>query len=41
MSSERNIDPFAVMILVLSVIGLILLAALDFAAFDLNGSGTR
>ena len=41
MSSEKNIDPFAVIILVLSVIGLILLAALDFAAFDLNGSGTR
>ncbi len=41
MSSERNIDPFAVIILVLSFIGLILLAALDFAAFALNGSGTR
>lgn len=41
MSSERNIDPFAVIILVLSFIGLILLAALDFAAFDYNGSGTR
>jgi len=41
MSSERNIDPFAVIILVLSVIGIILLAALDFAGFFYTGYGNR
>lgn len=41
MSSERNIDPFSVIILVLSVIGIILLAALDFAGFYYTGYGNR
>jgi len=41
MSSERNIDPFAVMILVLSVIAIILLAALPFAGFYYSGYGNR
>ncbi len=41
MSSERNIDPFAVIILVLSVIGIILLVALDFAGFYYSGYGNR
>ena len=33
MSSENKIDPFAVLILVLSIIGIILIAPFDFAAF--------
>ncbi|MFW9987774.1 MAG: hypothetical protein ACFFC3_03890 [Candidatus Odinarchaeota archaeon] len=41
MSIEKKIDPFAVIILVLSVIGLILLVALDFAGFYLSGYGNR
>jgi len=41
MSSEKNIDPFALMILVLSVIGIILLTALPFAGFYLSGYGNR
>jgi len=41
MSSERKVDPFAALILVFSVIGIILIAALDFAAFHLPGYGTR
>ncbi|MFX1571587.1 MAG: hypothetical protein ACFFB0_02480 [Promethearchaeota archaeon] len=41
MSTERKVDVFAALILVLSLIGLILLAALDFAAFYLPNYGTR
>ncbi|MFX0081762.1 MAG: hypothetical protein ACFE94_08420 [Candidatus Hodarchaeota archaeon] len=41
MSSERKVDPFAALILVLSIIGIIFIAALDFAALDYNGGGTR
>ena len=41
MASERNVDIFAALIFILSLIAIILLAALDFAAFSLNGSGTR
>ena len=41
MSSERNIDPFAVIILVVSIVGIILLAALDFAGFYYPGYGNR
>ena len=37
MSSERNIDPFAALILVFSVIGIILIAAFDFAGFYWTG----
>ncbi|MFX0104621.1 MAG: hypothetical protein ACFE75_03910 [Candidatus Hodarchaeota archaeon] len=33
MPSERNIDPFAALILVLSIIGIILIAAFSFAGF--------
>ena len=39
MSSERNIDPFAALILVISIIGLILLAAFEFAGFYHTGVG--
>lgn len=41
MSTERKIDPFSALVLVFSVIGIILIAALDFAAFYLPGYGTR
>lgn len=39
MSSENKIDPFAVLILVLSIIGIILIAPFDFAAFYHTGVG--
>jgi len=39
MSSERNIDPFAALILVLSIIGIILIAAFAFAGFYHTGVG--
>ena len=41
MSAERKIDPFAVMILILSILGIVLLAPFDFAAFDLGGGYIR
>ncbi len=43
MSSERRVDPFAALVLVISVIGIILIAALSFAGFYLTGpySGNR
>lgn len=41
MSSEMKIDPFAALILVLSVIGIILIAAFTFAGFYYPGYGNR
>lgn len=41
MSSEMKINPFTVIILVVSVIGIILLLALPFAGFYLPGYGNR
>ena len=41
MSDERKIDPFAVLILVLSIIGIILLATQYFASFYLGGGNYR
>ncbi len=41
MSSERKIDPFAVIILVLSIIGIILVATQYFAGFYLGGGNYR
>jgi len=41
MSSERNVDVFAALILVLSIIGIILLSAFSFAAFYYPGYGNR
>lgn len=41
MSSEKKIDPFAVIILVLSIIGIILVATQDFAGFYLGGGYYR
>ena len=41
MSSERKIDPFAIMILILSILGIVLLAPFEFAAFDLGGGYIR
>ena len=41
MSEERKIDPFAVMIFVLSILGIVLLAPFDFAAFYLGGGNYR
>jgi len=41
MSTERKVDVFAALILVLSLIGMILLAALDFAAYYLPSYGNR
>jgi hypothetical protein len=41
MSSERKIDPFSALILVISVIGIIMVAALLFAGFYLPGYGNR
>ncbi|MFX1570264.1 MAG: hypothetical protein ACFFCV_18040 [Promethearchaeota archaeon] len=41
MSSERSVDLFAGLILVLSIIAIILLAALDFAGFYLPSYGER
>lgn len=41
MSSERNVDVFAGLILVLSVIAIILLLTLDFAGFYLPSYGER
>lgn len=37
MSSEMKIDPFAALILVLSVVGIILIATFSFAGFYLPG----
>ncbi len=39
MSSERKVDPFAILILVLSIIGIILLATQYFAGFYYTGVG--
>ena len=39
MSSENKIDPFAVLILVLSILGLIFIIPFDFAAFYHTGVG--
>jgi hypothetical protein len=41
MSTERKIDPFAVMILILSILGIVLLAPFDFAALYLGGGNYR
>lgn len=41
MSSERNVDVFAALILVLSIIGIILLSAFSFAGFYYPGYGNR
>ena len=41
MSTESKIDPFAALILVLSIIGIILIAPFDFAAFYLGGGNYR
>ena len=41
MSSERNIDVFAALVLVLSIIGIILLATQYFASFYLGGGNYR
>jgi len=41
MSSEMKIDPFAALILVLSVVGIILIAAFSFAGFYLPSYGNR
>jgi len=41
MSSETKVDPFAALILVLSIIGIILIAAFSFAGFDLPSYGSR
>ncbi|MHA1931462.1 MAG: hypothetical protein ACW96X_02925, partial [Promethearchaeota archaeon] len=41
MSAERKIDPFAVMILILSILGIVLLAPFDFAAFYLGAGNYR
>ena len=41
MSSERSVDLFAGLVLVLSIIAIILLAALDFAGFWLPSYGER
>jgi len=41
MSSERKVDPFAALILVFSIIGLILMLAFDFAAMDIGGGNWR
>ena len=41
MSSEKTIDPFAVLILVLSILGIVLLAPFEFAAFYLGAGNYR
>jgi len=41
MSSERKVDPFAALILVISIIGIILMAAFEFAAFYLGAGNYR
>ncbi|MFX1593501.1 MAG: hypothetical protein ACFFB6_05255 [Promethearchaeota archaeon] len=41
MSSERKVDPFAAIILVISIIGIILLATQYFASFYLGGGQYR
>ncbi len=41
MSSERKVDPFAALILVISIIGIILMAAFTFAGFDIGGGNFR
>lgn len=41
MSSERKIDPFAVLVLVISIIGIILLATQYFASLHLGGGNYR
>jgi hypothetical protein len=40
-STERNIDTFAALILVISIIGIILLSAFAFAGFYLGGGNYR
>ena len=37
MSSERKVDPFAALILVLSIVGIILIATQYFAGFSVSG----
>ncbi|MFX1454995.1 MAG: hypothetical protein ACFFDB_06430 [Promethearchaeota archaeon] len=41
MSTERKIDPFSVMILVIGILGIVLLAPFDFAAFYLGAGNYR
>jgi len=41
MSSERKVDPFAALILVLSIVGIILIATQYFASFYLGGGNYR
>jgi hypothetical protein len=41
MSSERKVDPFAALILVISIIGIILLATQYFMSFYLGGGSYR
>jgi len=41
MSSEKKIDPFAAIILLICIIGIILLATQYFMSFYLSGSGYR
>jgi hypothetical protein len=41
MSSERKVDPFAIIIIIISLIGIILIAASYFAGFYLSGYGYR
>lgn len=41
MSSERKVDPFAALILVLSIVGIILIATQYFASFYLGGGYYR
>ena len=41
MSSERKIDAFAIIILIISLVGLILILVTDFAGFYYSGYGVR
>lgn len=41
MSSEKTINPFAVFILILSILGIVLLAPFDFAGFYLGANSYR
>lgn len=41
MSTEKKADPFAALILVISIIGIILLAALEFGGFYHTGAGAN
>lgn len=41
MSSERKVDPFAALILVISIIGIILMVAFEFAAIYIGGGEYR